>query len=45
MPLSWDFTARWFASFAGADQRLPEQGRTSGLDINDYAAERLIPVR
>ncbi len=27
MPLSWDLTARWFASFGGADQRQPEQRR------------------
>jgi hypothetical protein len=33
IPLSWDFTVRWFASFGGADRRLPEQGRNrrSGL--------------
>ena len=27
MPLGCSFTARWFASFAGADQRQPEQRR------------------
>jgi hypothetical protein len=25
--MSWDFTAHWFASFGGVDQRLPEQRR------------------
>jgi hypothetical protein len=27
MPLSWDFSAHWFALFSAADRRLPEQGR------------------
>ncbi len=27
MPLSWDFSARWFACFGGADQRHPERTR------------------
>ena len=27
IPLSWDFSVYWFASFGGADRRLPEQGR------------------
>jgi hypothetical protein len=27
MLLSCDFSVRWFASFGGADRRLPEQGR------------------
>jgi hypothetical protein len=33
MPLSWDFVARWCASFGSAEQRQPEQGRNrrSGL--------------
>ena len=26
-PLSWGFTARWFALFAGVDRHLPEQRR------------------
>jgi hypothetical protein len=30
MPLSWDFSARWFATFGGADRRLTEQGRNRG---------------
>ena len=29
MLLTWDFIARWFASFASADQRRPEQRRNS----------------
>ena len=28
MPLSWAFSTRWFASFAGADRRLTEQEGT-----------------
>ena len=27
MPLSWDLTVRWFASFDSLDQRQPEQRR------------------
>jgi hypothetical protein len=27
MPMSWDFTAYWSASFGGANRRLLEQGR------------------
>lgn len=30
MSLGWDFSARWFASFGGADRRLAEQGRNRG---------------
>ena len=33
MPLSWDFSARWFASFGGADRRLTEQGRNRGAAL------------
>ena len=43
MPLSWDFSACWFASFGGADQRQPEQRRnTRTLDDSDFAAMWLI---
>jgi hypothetical protein len=32
MPLSWNFTVRWFALFGAADRRLPEQGRNRLAD-------------
>ena len=35
MPLNWAFTAHWFASFGGADRRLPEQRGTVLIKFHD----------
>jgi hypothetical protein len=48
MPLSWDFTAHWFALFGSADWRLTEQGRNRGRysikfhGQDDLFAERVV---
>jgi hypothetical protein len=48
IPLSCDFSMRWFASFGGADRRLPEQGRNRGrrcIDLHgldDLLGERAV---
>jgi hypothetical protein len=36
MPLSWDFSVYWFASFAAADQRLAEQRRNKLRDRSTW---------
>lgn len=33
MPLSWEFTVRWLASFGGVDQHQPEQIRNSASGL------------
>jgi len=47
MPLSWDFTARWFASFGAAVQRLTEQGRNreTAHSIKFYGQDDLFAER
>jgi len=48
MPLTWDFSARWFASFGGADQHQPEQGRNRRgrcRPVPVGRGARIIPLR
>jgi hypothetical protein len=40
MPLSLDFTARWFASFGRFDQRQPEQRRNRECGRRRHIVDR-----
>lgn len=44
MPLSWEFSAHWFASFGTVDRRQPEQERNRRPRLDAQAEDLLLAV-